>query len=369
MKIYHIKTTRTGIFKALLSVNVGWSHEPPGMEGLSHFLEHAIFLGNEMHPEPDNESGRFGVMLNGETLPDRTIFFFNSLSENAEEILDLLLSIVFKPSFPEDKVREEKKSKIMPAIVKESDFTPWELAYQWAKNLIFQWDFRKSMGTLESLEGLGIEELKEWHAKYYSSSNAVLLISSPLDVEIDIPRGGEIPVRRSINYLDREIVLERGIENAEVVFAFPFEVYDLRAFLLSFILGSYPTSKFWHAFHRDAYMVESRCEWYGSGGFFLYIGANDRDYGRIVEKFAKFLENLRISPEDLETAKKIAKLEILERAGSVNSLMHLLGVDPQLNFGGFEGILERLEDLEIQDLRDYASTLLDMKNLRSVVVR
>lgn len=254
-------------------------------------------------------------------------------------------------------------------MVKESDYTPWELAYEWAKNLIFEWDFRRSMGTPESLRALGVRDLKEWHTRFYNSSNAVLLISSPIEVDFDMPTVGEIPERRKVNYEEREITLERGMENAEIVFAFPFEDYDIRAFLLSKILGNYPTSKFWKAFHRDAYMVESRFEWHGRGGFFMYMGANSREHMSIRKKFVKFIENMRISPEDLEIAKKIAKIEILEKAESAYSLMHILSIDPELSFGGFAGMVEGLKDVDIGELRDYASSLFDLNSMFEAVVK
>ena len=98
--------------------------------GISHFLEHSIFLGSEEYPEPDAEVAKYGVSLNGETQPDRTIFFFFSLPEDAEEVLEIPLSLIYSPSFPPEKVEEEKESKIIPAVVKESDYAPWELAYE-----------------------------------------------------------------------------------------------------------------------------------------------------------------------------------------------------------------------------------------------
>ncbi len=368
MKIYHVESVEKSLFKSLLSVNVGWSHEPRGKEGISHFLEHALFLGNETYPDPDSHTAKFGVTLNGETLADRTIFFFNSLPEDGSEILDILLSLVFQPSFEEEKVEEEKKSKIIPAIVKESDYYPWELAYEWARNLIFEWDFRRSMGTVDSLENAGIDELLDWHEKYYHRTNVVLLTSEPVDVSIIGPGTGEIPERQRIKYDEKEIVLKRDIENAEIVYAFPFENYDIRALILSTILGNYPTSLLWREFHRDAYIVDSMVEWHWRGGFFLYLGANVPPE-KIHEKILHFIESLSIKPEDMYVAKKILSIEIMERAQSPMAMKYLLALDPELKFGGHRGILEEIENVEISELRDYAHEILDTKFMRKVVVR
>ncbi len=371
MQIINVKNSGQRLVNALLAVNVGWSHEPAGKRGISHFLEHAVFLGSEEHPEPDMEVAKYGVTLNGETQPDRTIFFFSSLPQDAEEVLEILLSLVYYPAFPPEKVEEEKRSKIIPAVVKESDYYPWELAYEWARNLIFGWDFRFSMGTQEELENVNIEHLKDWHRRYYHSENSLLLVSK--EVEIDnfpIPGGGFKPESQSISYSQREMVMERGIENAEIVYAFPLKNYELRAHLLSVILGNYPTSLFWREFHRKAYMVESRVEWHNSqGGFFLYVGATTKKAGKIRKMFNSFIEKMKISKEDLEIAKRILTLELLERERSPHGMGYLLNIDPKMRYGGFEELLNEIQNIEVDEIRDYAAGIFDLEEIREVIVR
>ncbi len=371
MQIIRVKNSGQRLVNALLSVNVGWSHEPVGMRGISHFLEHAIFLGNEKYHEPDREVGKYGVSLNGKTLPDRTLFYFSSLSDDFDSILEIFISLIFHPSFPYERVREEKESKIIPAIVKESDFYPWELAYEWAKNLIFGWDFRFSMGTKKELENMNIESLQNWHRKYYHSENSILLVSK--EVEIDnslIPRVGVKPEPQRISYSQREMVMERGIENAEIVYVFPLKNYDLRAHLLSVILGNYPTSLFWREFHRKAYMVESQVEWYNSqGGFFFYIGATTKNAEIIREVFNSFMEEIKISKEDLEIAKRILTLELLERERSPYGMEYLLNIDPKMRYGSFGELLNEIQQMEVDEIRDYAAGIFDLEKIREVIVR
>ncbi len=370
MQIMRVEEPRK-LANVLLSVNVGWSHEPVGMRGISHFLEHSVFLGSGEHPEPDMDVGKYGVMLNGETQADRTIFFFSSLPEDAEDVLGILLSLVYHPLFPPEKVEEEKESKIIPAVVKESDFYPWELAYEWARNLIFGWDFRFSMGTKEELENMNIECLQEWHKRYYHSENSLLLVSQEVEIgSSPIPQGGLKPEPQRISYSQREMVVERGIENAEIVYAFPLKNYDLRAHLLSVIWGNYPTSLFWHEFHRKAYMVESRVEWHNSqGGFFFYVGANTKNAGEIRKMFNSFIEKMKISKEDLEIAKRILTLELLERERSPYGMEYLLNIDPKMRYGGFEELLNEFRNIEVNEIRDYASGIFDLEEIRVVIVR
>ncbi len=369
MHIHYIGSSKEKLVTVLLSVNVGWSHEPPGRRGISHFLEHAIFLGNEKYPEPDRETAKYGVILNGETIEDRTVFFFTAMKEDVSRIIDILLSLVFNPSFPEDKLQEEKMSKIIPAVVKESDYYPWELAYEWARNLIFNWDFRYSMGTEEELKNMGIEELRDWHRRYYHAENSLVVLSEPVHFEdLEIPASGKMPQRQLVNHKKNEVIIERGLKNAEIVYGFPLESYDIRAHLLSTILGNYPTSLLWRAFHGEAYMVESRAEWHGKGGLFFYLGANTRNFKNMQRKFKKFLQELKISREDVETAKKILTVELLEMERSPKGLYSLLKLSPTQNLKGFAEVLQGIKDIAAEDLRDYVSVVLVPEVMKIAVV-
>ncbi len=369
MKSLVLKESSRKISCALISINVGWAHEPLGLRGISHFLEHAIFLGNEEYKEPDMNVGIYGVNLNGETLEDRTIFFFTSLEEDMDEILKILLSLVFKPSFNEDKVEEEKRSKILPAVVKEDDYYPWELAYEWARNLVFGWDFRYSMGLKDEIEKMDVEDLYRWHRRYYHKENSILILSSPSKLDMDIPCGGEKPIFQEIKYRKNKIVMNKNIPNAEIVYAIPYNTYDLRVHLLSIILGNYPTSLLWREFHRTAYMVDSRTEWHnGKGGFFIYIGASTRDDEKIRKEFKKFWENLKIKKEDVEIAKKILNLEMIEKDRSSYRLIHLLKNDPLLKFGGFENMCKLISEISIEDMKDFLHSL-NMDDMVEAVVK
>ncbi len=369
MKYFILKESGRKIARALVSVNVGWSHEPPGIRGISHFLEHAVFLGNDEYNKPDDYVGIYGVTLNGETMEDRTLFFFTSFEEDMDNILRVLLSLIFKPSFNEEMVEEEKKSKILTVIVKEEDYYPWELAYEWARNLVFDWDFRYSMGVREEIEKMGVDDLYQWHRKYYRSENCTILLSSPTHVDINIPEGGEMPILHRYNHGKKEVVVNKNIKNAEIVYAIPYNIYDLRAHLLSTILGNYPTSSLWRKFHRTAYMVDSRAEWHnGRGGIFVYIGANNRDENKIRKEFKIFWENLKIKKEDVEVSKKILNLEMVEKIRSSYGFTHLLKLDPLLRFGGFENICELIDSISAEDMRDFLNSL-DLDNMFESVVK
>ncbi len=366
MRWIKIMGSKDELAHVLISLNVGWRHEPEGLRGISHFLEHAVFLGNEEHENPDAEVARYGVVLNGETNAERTIFSFTSLPEDAEEILKIFLSIILNPGFPEEKLEEERESKIIPAVVNEEDYQPWELAYEWARNLLFDWDFRYSMGTEEELRKMDSKMLKSWHRRYYHPNNMVILSNQQFDIALN-SQGGENPQIVKVAHKSREITIEKKLKNAEIVYGFPIKSYDVRAHLLSIVLGNYPHSPLFRYFHRHTYMVESQVEFHSDrGGFFLYFGSTNRS--TLDRDIHKFIENVKIREEELSIAKKIAKIEYGAQCG-VNAIERFVKLNPEFTYDGFESLINDLEKISLKEINDFASEVLSAENkVKSVVV-
>ena len=191
----------------LIGIRAGWRHEPIGKRGITHFTEHLIFEGNEKYPEPDGFAGKYGVEPTGKTVFENTLFFFTAHKEDWKEILKMFLSIIFHPSL-DKRFDEIKDHEILTAITEETDYTPWELAYQWAYNLVFQTDFRKSLGTKKDIAGLTYKDIKEWHTKYYHMQNAFLLLNGNVDEaevleileDVSPPEDGDIPSVQSVQW-------------------------------------------------------------------------------------------------------------------------------------------------------------------------
>ena len=74
MKIEILKRPYSKLVYVNIGLKVGWRHEPEGKKGISHFLEHLIFEGNNDYPNPDNFAKKYGVEINGMTLFENTLF-------------------------------------------------------------------------------------------------------------------------------------------------------------------------------------------------------------------------------------------------------------------------------------------------------
>jgi len=355
---------------AVISIRTGWRHEEANKRGISHFLEHAIFLGNKTHPLPDYETGKLGVELQGMTLPEHTLFFFTSSNKDFSGILGLFLSLIFHPGFEESKIEKEKKEAILGAVVHQADFTPWNLAHQWAKNLLFNWHFALSLGTKETLKPLTRKDLEAWHAKCYHEANSFLLIYGDIEEEkvlriveeAQIPSRKETPSPVEIFWKDKDIFIEReGMKNVETVYGFKVSQYDPTWELLKILLGNHPISKLWEEiFSKYTYTVGSSLEWVATGGgFFLYFGATSSSYVPEIERnLWELLQNPKIDEEKVVLAKKIRSLEISKmKEGGERGVLDFLSCNPLLEYRDFDEAIDKVNQTQKRQCLDLIERL------------
>jgi len=365
----------------LVCVKVGWRHEVAGKRGISHALEHALFLGNRSHPSPDCEVGEYGVQLSGMTNPERTLFYFTSTKEDFPAILRILLSLIFHPELKEDKLAKEKREKIMPAVVKESDFTPWELAHEWARNLVFNWDFMQSLGVGEDIASLTKEDLEAWHRRYYHALNSCIVIYGNVQESVvtrlirdaEIPSGAEVPVPFGVQWNRKEVFVKKtGIDNVEIVYGFRVPQYDAGLEILRVILGNYPISKLCgDLFSGFTYTAGSTMEWTSTGGgLFLYFGASSSSNVREIDNNLWVLsENFEITQREFMTAKKIRSLEILNmKEEGEHGLLTFALHNPFAEYRDFSQMLEKVKRVRKEEVSSLAKRLLDRENVVKVTV-
>lgn len=110
LRVLVISDPDTDQAAAALSVGVGSLADPPGREGLAHFLEHMLFLGTEKYPEPDEYGdfiSRHGGRHNAYTAQDHTNYFFEIAAGQLEGGLDRFAQFFVAPLFDADYVARE----------------------------------------------------------------------------------------------------------------------------------------------------------------------------------------------------------------------------------------------------------------------
>lgn len=176
------------IAAVLMTFHVGSAREVEGRTGFAHMFEHLFFLDSE-HLGPgglDRLMTRIGSSTNGSTNRDRTNYFEVVPIDGLEKALWAEADKLgwFINTVTEDVVAKEKQ------VVKNEkrqgvDNVPYgHVSYVIDKALYpqghpYRWQV---IGSLEDLDAATLDDVKDFHERWYGPNNATLVVAGDIDV-------------------------------------------------------------------------------------------------------------------------------------------------------------------------------------------
>ncbi len=191
-----------------VTYHVGSAREEIGKSGFAHFFEHMMFQGSD-HVADDEHFKivtESGGTLNGSTNRDRTNYYETLPSNQLERALWLEAD---RMGFLLDAVTQ-KKFEIQRATVKNErgqnyDNRPYGLASEYVAKTLYPYGHPYSwltIGYIEDLDRVNVNDLKNFFLRWYSPNNAVLTIGGDVNAKAvlamtekyfgSIPRGPEV---------------------------------------------------------------------------------------------------------------------------------------------------------------------------------
>ncbi len=159
-------------------VRTGSRDETGEVSGVSHFLEHMAFKGNE-HYSADDVNRIFdelGARYNASTSEEVTLFYAAILPEYLPRTFEMLSTLIHPTLRQED--FDMEKNVILEEIGMYEDqpaFTAYEKAMQahFAGHPLGQ----SILGTTDSIGGLTSEQMKHYHDRHYLAGNITLAVA------------------------------------------------------------------------------------------------------------------------------------------------------------------------------------------------
>lgn len=169
---------RAPVVTSQLWLKVGASHERPGQSGLSHLLEHLVFLGSQKTvPGQFSEIlERLGANENAFTTPDLTVYFQTLPSDHLEVALELTADLLDGASLSDatfdseiEVVKAERRESVppgMPALYEQLQAVAHPMSSY--RTPVIGWE--------ADLERVSNQEVRDWYRTWYAPNNAVLVV-------------------------------------------------------------------------------------------------------------------------------------------------------------------------------------------------
>ena len=158
-------------------------HEPRERMGVSHLLEHMVFKGTRRRSAKEIALSleQLGGSLDAYTSREHTVYQARVLDEHLEIAADVIGDLVFEPAIrPSDLALE--RNVILEEIGMVED-TPDDLVFE-LHNAAVWGDHPLGysiLGTRESVNALGVSELRELHRRAYRPSRLVVAAAGSVD--------------------------------------------------------------------------------------------------------------------------------------------------------------------------------------------
>jgi predicted Zn-dependent peptidase len=360
-------------------VKTGSRDETPEVSGVSHFLEHMAFKGDERYTAEDVNRifDEIGARYNASTSEEITTYYAAVLPEYLPKTLEMLSGLI-RPSLRVEDFDLEKN--VILEEIGMYDDQPSFLAYDKAMAAHFAGHplGNSILGSVESITALSSEQMRTYHANRYRGGNLILAIAGNATWD-DVRRLAEEHAGRwPTGTLQRTLSEGRPIGGTHVIARennvqqhtmalapAPSAQSPLRfaAELLSIIVGDDSGSRlFWELV--DPGLVEA-CElgfneYDGAGTWLTYLSCGPEETANNLDRVQAIYDKVNaegVTSVELETAKNKVLSRIVLRSERPMGRLSSLGGNwlYRKEYQSVEDDLEAVRRLTVHDLRDLLS--------------
>jgi predicted Zn-dependent peptidase len=363
----------------------GSRHEPEELNGISHFIEHAVFKGTEKRSalEIAIEIDRLGGNFDAFTSHESVGFGLKVVDKQLPQAFDLLADMLINARFDEKELRREQR--VIIEEMKMVEDTPEEFLGE-----IFQQSFFPAHalglpieGTRKTVRRFNRETTVNYHAQIFQPKNLVIAVAGNVrHAEVEQLASRIFGVQSSkfkIQNSDKKTLSrptlaspiivhkKRELEQAHLIIATPWIESESEkryaAHLLESIFGSGTSSRLWQIIREKrglAYSVgASGMSFEDCGVFSIFAATSPEKLGEVIDLSIAEISKIKkfgVSADELQLAKDQAIASILlgledsgARAGNLAQQAIIFGKTIPL-----EETLNKIEAVRVEDIQQLA---------------
>ncbi len=313
----------------------GSRHETSAQNGISHFIEHALFKGTHRRSAHDiaMESDRLGGHFDAYTSHEMTGFAAKVVDTEMSRAFDLLSDLVLNPRFQEDDLLKERK--VIIEEMKMIEDTPDELLTELFHAAYFPDHSlgRPIEGTEETVSSFDRSITANFHSRSFVPRNLVVAAAGNVRHEelldlVQLAFSRDVPAqddhRDSHPEVAAPILIERKseLEQAHLIIAAPWPSATATdryaASMLGTIMGGGTSSRLWQSIREERGLAYS----IGAGGttfrdvgiFTIYAGTSPAQMDEVFDLALNEMRRAVLEPvteDELELAKQQAVSSVL----------------------------------------------------------
>jgi predicted Zn-dependent peptidase len=387
-KMSHLRSASVGIW-----VRSGSRHESPELNGISHFIEHALFKGTKKRNarEIAVEGDAIGGNVDAFTSREVACYHFKALDEHLLRAFDLLADLIASPLFADEELDRERN--VVLEEIKMVEDTPDDLVHE-----VFTAHFwpdhplgRSILGTPDTLATFNNQRVTEHFKNVYVPRNLVVAGAGNIEHAsfIDLVAGylSDLPDRTvtleaiAPAVATPRIIINKELEQAHLVLGTPCpsmlheDRYAVN--VLSVILGGGMSSRLFQTIREEhglAYAVFAGVNSYTDAGCLsMYAATSPEQMMDVIElsiaEFKKCKEEL-VADDELQRAKDQLKVSIMLSLESSSSRMSNLARQEIFHnhHMSLDEILYRIEKVTAEDIRRISNQVFNDKGLAMTAI-
>ena len=360
----------------------GSRHEPDELNGISHFIEHAVFKGTSKRTalQIAIETDRLGGNLDAFTMHEETGFAIKVVDNQLGRAFDLIADLLMNPTFDERELKREQR--VIIEEIKMTEDSPEDILSEIFNGKLFP-DHSLGLsiaGTPKTVKTFNHETTRKYHSETFNAGNLIIAAAGNVEHEhiVDLAnkffgnkkaRSQKRETRNKKPSLAAPIVIKKNanLEQAHLIIATPFvDAKSERRYaadILANALGGGTSSRLWQKVREEkglAYSVGASAAMYQDCGVFqIYAGTSPKQTVEVLDIAINELREIvanGITSEELELQKEQTVASILlgledssVRAGTLARLEMVHGRQISL-----EETLEKIETVSVEEIQKIA---------------